>query len=130
MHTLFARKRPPLDDARAPRGAFDVALYHDEECTRLAFWRAWHCSDRPDKRTRWVMFNCCRYRVQWLADFTAADFPRLIAKTRRAEYWEIRPGIYNTAPDPKAGGYYNCAALMKLKGDHVFADYGRESTAA
>lgn len=124
---LYGRKRPPLDTARAAPGAFDSVFYFDRECTRPACWFPWYSSDRPDYRRRRLMYNCAAYQIEWLPPFTLADYPRLMAKTARSEYWEIGPGIFNTTPDPKQGGYYHLRSLMQLKGDYVFADYGRES---
>jgi hypothetical protein len=129
MMTLYARKVPATGNglAKPPKGAFDVAIYQDKACTRPAMFFYWPSRLRPDNRNRSQMWNCSRYALQWLPDFTLADYPRLVAKTARAEYYETRPGLFNTRPQSDASGYYSLSALMKLKGDYVMADYGRES---
>jgi hypothetical protein len=46
---------------------FDVLAYREPECVRpVAHWRA-GMSNRPDRRFKFVMFNCYRWRVEWIA---------------------------------------------------------------
>lgn len=124
--TLYARRNPPMDSNYAPKNAHGVTIYKDTECTRPVTCFDWH-NKKPDRRNKWQMFNCAKYQLVWLADATNESYPRLMATTRRASYYEVAPNVFNTSPDTQCGGYYNLQALMKLKGDYVFADYGRES---
>lgn len=45
---------------------FDVMLYRDREMTKPACQYQWHNSQKPDYRNKYVMFNCNRYRLEWL----------------------------------------------------------------
>jgi hypothetical protein len=122
---LYA-KRCNSNEPKSPKALCDVAIYKDEACKRPAVTCHWYMKNKPDRRNKWMMFNCFKYRLVWLEDFKDTDYPRLMAKTSKSEYWEIRPGIYNTTNDVNGGGFYHLTSLMKSKGDHVYADYGYE----
>lgn len=72
MLTLYLRREPgrpfPGEGFPPPPRAFSVQAYADEAATvRKGRW-AWWQSGRPDRRNRYVMLNCYRWRVQWLPD--------------------------------------------------------------
>lgn len=59
-----------LQKQHRPEG-FDVVAYRDADgAERAARWPWWQ-SNRPDRRNRWVTFNCYRWRVEWLPDVPA-----------------------------------------------------------
>ncbi len=44
---------------------FNVLAYKEPECIwPVADWQ-WYASNRPDRRNRYVMFNCYRWRAVW-----------------------------------------------------------------
>lgn len=66
MITYYARKEPSTDK-QAPE-QHDVVLYRDREATDRVARYAWYRT-KPDRRYRYVMHNCMRYRLEWLPDF-------------------------------------------------------------
>jgi hypothetical protein len=74
--TLYARKEPTTCEitlqGRAQgfgRGPLpkDVQIYRDKEATQKAGRYPW-AHNKPTRRNRYVMSNCARYRLEWLAD--------------------------------------------------------------
>jgi hypothetical protein len=63
MLTVYARKALTGDKRR-----YGVAVYRDAAATDLFVRFDWHRSDRPNKRRRWLMLNCYRWRLVWLPD--------------------------------------------------------------
>jgi hypothetical protein len=73
--TLYARHEPASDIAtRAMMKAQgtpdekpqDVVLYYDAEATRHAGTIQWYSTSKPDRRNKWQMLNCVRYRLVWI----------------------------------------------------------------
>lgn len=74
--TLYLRKeRRPFPEASLakhfPRGIPVVAFYRDAQATQRIGVDPW--PSRPTRRNRYTMWNCARYRVQWLEDASHAD---------------------------------------------------------
>ena len=71
MLPLYLRREPTTDhlliERNATAGALDVVAYRDPACTRRAARWPWHFR-RPDRRNRYVTFNCYRWRAVWLPD--------------------------------------------------------------
>lgn len=53
--TLYLKKYPNL-----------IKVSRDKEqnniCFTIPFWAEFY----PDKRNKWIMFNCARYKIEWL----------------------------------------------------------------
>ena len=73
--TLYARLELTTDQATSfmrkglvgPSKKMDVQLYHDRKCTRPASRYPWHYTkSKPTRRNKYVMHNCCRYKLVWL----------------------------------------------------------------
>jgi len=72
MIELFARREPTTDPivlryCGTGREFDDVVIYADADCTRPKARYAWG-SCRPDRRYRYVMLNCYRWRLVWIED--------------------------------------------------------------
>lgn len=70
--TLYAREEPTTDPiARATtrdfgaRLPFDTVLYRDRDATEPKLRWPWHVKGRPVRRL-FAMFNCYRWRLEWL----------------------------------------------------------------
>lgn len=57
----------PLYLKKVPHNlGFDVLAYKEPECIRpVAHWCVGQ-SNRPDRRFKYIMFNCYRWRAVWL----------------------------------------------------------------
>ncbi len=64
MMTLYARREPTTDSLCPSKK--DVCLYRDAEGTQRVARHPWHYSSTPDRRYKWIMHNCSRYRLLWL----------------------------------------------------------------
>lgn len=84
MLTLYLRREPDTDpilvkglkiegSKDTPESLFprvrQVSVYRDAEATDLVY-TLYGPRPRYDRRHKWVMFNCCRYRAVWLPDWT------------------------------------------------------------
>ena len=124
MQTLYARKEPTTDHYRECAHKSDVAIYRDPHGVESVARYSWHNGRKPDRRFRRVMMNCTTYRLEWLSD-EMPEYPRIVARTPRSEYWEIAPGKFNICADPGGGNWYPALLdLMRMQGDYVAADYG------
>lgn len=63
--TLYAQRVPTMD---APR-KHDVCVYADPERKTLKGRFIWYHASKPTRRNKYVMFNCCRWRLEWLPDY-------------------------------------------------------------
>lgn len=66
--TLFARREPtadPVDKTLGLAHKKDVVLYSDRECTKRACVIPWHFSGLPRRNSKFVMFNCWRWNLEW-----------------------------------------------------------------
>ena len=69
MNTIYLRKErihfyEHIDGY--PTGLDVVAYYRDKGAKEKLCVNSW--SDRPTKRNRYVMYNCNKYKAQWLPD--------------------------------------------------------------
>jgi hypothetical protein len=74
--TLYARKAPTTDSVAIQyglKGKKDTVLYRDRECTKPAARWPWHYSNCPRRGQRTVMFNCWRWKLEWLEGTTAVS---------------------------------------------------------
>lgn len=67
--SLFARKEPTTDELSLKAGLHfrqDVVAYKDRDCTqRVARW-GWFQTTRPRDQQPSTMFNCARWKIEWL----------------------------------------------------------------
>ena len=80
---LYARHEPPSDEASvnyyATLGQFfkpsknyrEVVIYRDPEAQNRAGRYPWHYSNKPNRRNKYIMKNCNRYRLIWLPEAKA-----------------------------------------------------------
>lgn len=73
---LYLRREPTADrlltERNATAGAVDVVAYRDLECrNRAARWP--YYVSRPDRRNRYVVLNCWRWRAVWLPDLESTQ---------------------------------------------------------
>ena len=67
MDTIFLRKeRVYVYVGGYPTGIDAVVYYRDKDAKEKLCVNRW--SDRPTKRNRYVMYNCNKYKAQWLPD--------------------------------------------------------------
>jgi hypothetical protein len=68
MFTLYARREPSTDDVLAryaPKARkTDVVLYTDAACTEPKARFRWDYA--PTRRKRTIIFNCWRWRLEWV----------------------------------------------------------------
>jgi hypothetical protein len=70
--TLYARKEPTTDSTTLAHPEFtkgneqDIVLYSNAEATEQKCRFPWYYSTKPDRRNKTVMFNCHRWRLEWL----------------------------------------------------------------
>lgn len=62
---LYLRREPTTLPNSA--GRQDVAAYRDQGATEPCARWPWHYR-KPDRRNRFVMFNCYRWEAVWLPD--------------------------------------------------------------
>lgn len=62
---IYARREPTVDGAW---GKLDVCFYSDSGCTKFVGRIPWH-QKQPDKRNKWQMLNCYRWRLIWREPF-------------------------------------------------------------
>jgi len=73
MQTLYARKEWTVDSNTLAQGSKlslsqrDVFLYSQDGYGFVSRYPWWH-GRKPDKRHRYIMHNCHRYRLEWLPD--------------------------------------------------------------
>ncbi len=68
--TLFARREPTVDVVAKQHGfgsRKDTVYYRDALCTEFAARLPWYLSGHPRKDSRFVMLNCYRWNLQWVA---------------------------------------------------------------
>lgn len=53
--TLYLKKYPNLVKVSKDKE-------QNEVCFTIPFWSEFY----PDKRNKWIMYNCARYRIEWL----------------------------------------------------------------
>lgn len=71
--TLYARKEPTRDSVSIAHGLGsrkDTVLYRDALCTQRAAVFGWFQSSCPRRWQKFVTFNCCHWRLQWVAATT------------------------------------------------------------
>ena len=59
MLTLFAKKV-------YHNHGFDVMVYRDRDMLQPACHYQWHNSQKPDGRNKYIMFNCCKWKLEWI----------------------------------------------------------------
>lgn len=65
MQTMYLRKEPYTDMVCGePFERFQVCYYADKECTILKATNS--NPSKPTKRNKYVMFNCMKYKVEWV----------------------------------------------------------------
>lgn len=68
--TIYARKEPTTDGILlkyAPQAKeFDVVLYSDNQGKHKKGTYRWDMSSKPTRRNKYVMFNCFRYKLEWI----------------------------------------------------------------
>lgn len=68
--TMYARKEPSTDEILkqyAPNAKkFDIVIYSDAQAQRQKCVFSWYLSNKPTRRNKYVMFNCFRYRLEWI----------------------------------------------------------------
>lgn len=66
---LYVRREPTTDPSCRSKGInapLDSVAYQDRQCLKpIARW-PWHLSNCPDRRFRYAIVNCSRYRLEWL----------------------------------------------------------------
>lgn len=45
---------------------YDVAVYKSSDMVNPVMTIPWHFSSYPDRRNRYIMYNCNRYNIMWL----------------------------------------------------------------
>ena len=67
MITLYAKKEPTIDPVSIHHGVkeMDTVLYRDTAHTDEKARIPWHHSNCPDRRYKYVMLNCYRWRISW-----------------------------------------------------------------
>lgn len=72
--TLYARKEPAVGSTldkywHIPlERLHDVRVFRDKEATESVFTIPWHSSREMTRRNKWIMYNCFRYRLEWLPE--------------------------------------------------------------
>jgi hypothetical protein len=66
MEMLLRKERRPATVGGEPITLRVVAYYRPGDLTTPVCVNPW--PSRPDRRHKWVMFNCARYRATWLPD--------------------------------------------------------------
>jgi len=68
MLTVYAERVPTNDPVWHKYGTgkqpLDVVLYDSEGNLKTRI--PWHYSGKPDKRNKYQMLNCYKYRLQWI----------------------------------------------------------------
>ena len=68
--TLYARKEPSTDEILlkyTPNAKkFDVVIYSDNRAQNKVCVYRWDLSNKPTRRNKYVMYNCFRYKLEWI----------------------------------------------------------------
>lgn len=55
-----------VKDFGAGKNDFSVRVWEDKGKTKLKAIFPWYSSNRPDKRNKYLVLNCYRWRIEWI----------------------------------------------------------------
>jgi hypothetical protein len=63
--TVYLEKIP-TGDKLARKNDYSIIVWADQEKTERKAIIPWYHSNKPDKRNKYLMINCYRWRIEWL----------------------------------------------------------------